>query len=275
MFVLVAALVLAGIVFRQEMEMRRMRAGIAELTSLPREGSAMSTATNSLPADIEELRREIAEAHGLRAEIAQLRRQQVETSARMDKLALEVSAMLGNLNPWSDSVAPNASPLVSQASSLAQSSPEEAARWVAALPPGKEQERAAQAVIESWIRTDPAAAAAWTTQFAEGPLREEAMSVVARHWSMRDWNATAGWLEKLPAGSSRDAAIGSFVTGADGYDIKLALEWANQLEAPESRIMRVEHTARRWLREDNAAARAWLEKAQLPSGLAERLLSAK
>ena len=58
-----------------------------------------------------------------------------------------LSAILGNLNQRSDSVAdigdfndpaPITSPLVLQASSLAQSWPEEAARWAAALPPGKE-----------------------------------------------------------------------------------------------------------------------------------------
>jgi len=106
-------------------------------------------------------------------------------------------------------------------------------------------------------------------------LREKAMSVVARQWGLRDWNAAAGWLGTLPMGSSRDAAIEAFVMSADGYDIKLALEWANQIEAPESRTTQVEQTARRWLREDSAAARAWLGKAKLPPGIAERLLSAK
>ena len=277
MLVLATALVVAGVVFRQEKEMYRLRAVIAELTSLPREGAAISTVTNPPPADIEELRREAAEVHRLRAEITQLRRENVEMSARIDKLAPDLNqrsdfiAVFGDFDP----PAPSTSPLVLQASSLAQSSPEEAARWAAALPPGKEQDRAALVVIDRWTGTDPAAAAAWTTQFAEGPLREQAMSVVARQWGLRDWNAAAGWLETLPMGSSRDAAIGAFVTSADGYDIKLALEWANQMEAPDSRAMRVEDTARRWLREDNSAARAWLEKAQLPPGIAERLLSAK
>jgi len=51
-----------------------------------------------------------------------------------------------DFNQWSDSIDifgdydPPASPLASQASSLAQSSPEEPARWAAALPPGKEQD---------------------------------------------------------------------------------------------------------------------------------------
>src|SRR5262245_18691417 len=285
--VLTTVLIVAGALFRQEKEMRRLRKVIAALTSLPREERASPAVLNPRPADVEQLRQEVAELQSLRAEIAQLRREKVEMSAlqaRIDKLALNVSATIGNLNRRSDFTdafgdsnhpTPNASSLISQASSLAQSSPEEAARWVAALQPGKDQDQAALAVIDRWIGTDPTAAAAWTTQFGEGPLREQAMSVVARQWGLRDWNATAGWLETLPVGASRDAAIGAFVTSADGYDIKLALEWANRMEAPDSRAMRVEETGRRWLREDNAAARAWLEKAQLPSEVADRLLSAK
>jgi hypothetical protein len=277
MLVLTAALIVTGVVIRQEKEKYRLRSVIAGLTNLSTEGTAISTVTNPLPADIEELRREAAEVHRLRAEIAQLRREKVETSAlqaKIDKLVLDLNQRSDYIGDF-DHPAPSTSPLVLEASSLAQSSPEEAARWVAALPPGKEQDQAALAVIDRWMGTNPVAAAAWTTGFAEGPLRERAMSVVARSWGLRDWNATAGWLETLPMGSSRDAAIGAFVTSADGYDIKLALEWANQMEAPDSRATRVENTARRWLREDNAAARAWLEKAQLPSGIAERLLSAK
>jgi hypothetical protein len=277
MLVVAAALVLAGVVFRQAKEMYRLRAVIAELTSLPGEGSAISTVTNPLPADIEELRRAAAEVHRLRAEVTQLQREKAESKAlqaRIDKLPLDLNQRSDSMDIFGD-FDPPASPLVLQASSLAQSSPEEAARWAAALPPGKEQDWAILAVINHWTGTNPVAAAAWTTQFAEGPLRERAMSVVARQWGLRDWNATAGWLETLPMGLSRDAAIGSFVTSADGYDIKLALEWANQMEAPESRATRVENTARRWLREDTAAARAWLEKAQLPPGVSDRLLSSK
>jgi hypothetical protein len=247
---------------------------IAELPSLPLEGAALSTVTNPLPADFEELRRAVADIQSVRAELTQLRREKVEAGAlqaRIDKLTLQVAALSGdsNLHP--------AKPLspVSQASVRAQASPEEAARLVAAMPSGQEQDQAALAVIDRWIRTHPDSAAAWTTQFAEGPLREQAMSVVARQWGLRDCKATAGWLETLPLGASRDAAIGSFVESADGYDIKLALEWANQTESPERRAMRVEQTARRWLREDNLAAREWIKQAQLPAGLAERLLSAK
>jgi hypothetical protein len=282
----VAMLVVAGAIFRQEREISRLRAVIAESTNLHNNVTAISTVTNPLPGDLEELRREAAEVHRLRAEVAQLRREEVKTNAlaaRIDKLAADVSAILANVNRKSDSIdiggfnqrEPNTSPLVLKASALAQSSPEEAAQLVAAMPPGKEQDQAALAVIDRWTGTNPLAAAAWTTGFPEGTLREQAMSLVARQWGLSDWNATSAWLEKLPMGASRDAAIGSFVTSADGNDINLALEWANRMDDPESRAARVEQTARRWLRENNAAARAWIEKAQLPSGMAERLLSEK
>ena len=228
MLVLVAALVAAGAMFRQEMEIHRLRMAVAELTSISSEGSSvLSTATNHDPADVGELRREAAEVQRLRAEVAQLLREKVETSAlqaSIDKLAVQVSAISGNFNRTSG--------------------PIEAAQWVAALPAGQEQNEAALAVIGRWVGSDAAAAATWATQFPEGPLREEAMSLIARQWGLRDWNATAGWLETLPMGPSRDAAIGAFVTSADGYDIRLALEWANRMEEPESRAQRVQRRDR-------------------------------
>lgn len=269
MIMLAAALVVAGVLLHQEREIYRLRAAIAEFAGAPREGSTSSTVTHPQPVDIEEVRREAREVHRLVAEITQLDRENINVSAlqkRIDRLSLEVSAILGSLDPKSA-----VRGRLNRFNSVTHLSPEE----VAALPPGKEQDWAVLASIERWTNTDPVSAAAWATEFAEGPLREQALALVAREWGLRDANATSSWMEKLPMGPSRDAAIGAFVTSADGNDIRLALEWANQTEDPESRAKRVEETALRWLIEDNAAARAWLDKAQLPSGMAERLLSAK
>lgn len=284
-FVLIVAgvVIAAGVVLREEEELHLLSSVVAELTNDRREHTAVLSGVANSPA---ELRHEAVEIESLRAEVSQLRHKLVELSARVasfDKSAGGSPIHSASVGPEADSFqtvgdsigrSGNASLVILKAKSLAESSPEEAARWVAALPPGKEQDAAALAVINRWIRSDPVAAAAWVARFAEGTLRERAMSVIARQWGLRDWNATAGWLEKLPMGPSRDAAIGAFVTSADGHDIKLALEWANRMEVPEIRCIRVEETARRWLHEDHAAARAWLEKAQLPSGVRERLLSA-
>jgi len=165
---LVAALVVAGAVFRQHKEMYQLRTAVAELTNLRSEGAAViSTVTNPLHANMEELRQEPAEVQRLRVEVAQLRREKVETSAlqaSIDKLAAEVAAIRRIFNPGFDPIfnnpASSASPLVSQAASLAQSSPEEAARWVTELPAGEEQNQAALAVIDRWMGSDPLAASA-------------------------------------------------------------------------------------------------------------------
>jgi hypothetical protein len=253
---------------RQAREIHLLRKVIVELTSLPSgEETVNPPIIAPLPPNVEKLRLDAAEVHRLRAEVAKLSGEKVETDAlqaRNERLALELSAILRNANRASDSVV-----------SLGQHSLQESARWLTELPLGGERDRVALAVIGRWAASDPVASAAWSSELAEGPLRDVAMSMVARQWALSDWNAAANWLQKLPMGSSRDVAIDAFVTSADGHDIKLASEWANQMEDPESRATRVEQMARRWLREDNAAARTWLENAQLPSGLAERLLSAK
>ena len=81
--------------------------------------------------------------------ITQLHREKVESKAlqaRIDKLALDLNQRSDSIDVFGD-FNPPGWPLVLQASPLAQSSPEEAARWAAALPPGKEQDWAVLAVI--------------------------------------------------------------------------------------------------------------------------------
>src|SRR5215470_7191359 len=112
---LAAALLVAGVVFHQQKEMHRLRAVIADLTNLPREETANLVATNPLPADIEELRRQAAEVHRLRAEITQLRREKVEASAlqaRINKPTPDLnhrSDYTGDFDDF-DPFEPNASP---------------------------------------------------------------------------------------------------------------------------------------------------------------------
>jgi hypothetical protein len=241
--VLAGALVLSAAEFRQTREIHRLRQAIAKL---PQQETAVPPVVTSLSEDVEQLRREAAEIHALRAEVSNLRREKAERTAleaKIERLPQELSALLGDPNQ------------PDYAASIAQS-----LKWDRAL-----------ALIGPWTSVDPAASSAWSAELPEGQLRNAAMSMVARQWGLRDWNATANWLQLLPPGSSRDAAIDAFVTSADGYDIKLAAEWANQMADPESRAARVEQVASRWLREDNAAARAWLKNAQLPPGVAEQL----
>lgn len=216
MITLAAAFAVAGVLLHQEMEISGLRAAIAELAGASREGSTSSTVTQPLPVDIEEFRREATEVHRLVAEITQFDRENINISAlqkRIDRLSLEVSAILESMDPRTARRG-----RLNRFNSVTRLSPNE----IAALPQGKEQDRATLASIERLTNTDPVSAAAWATEFPEGPLREQALALVAREWGRRDWNATSSWMKELPMGPSRDTAIEAFVSSADGNDIRLA-----------------------------------------------------
>lgn len=208
----------------------------------------------------------------MRMEMSRIHQQQTALNSTLEQLAREVANRSARLEVAAAQESRDA--ILSEAIFRASASPGDAAKWVAQLPAGPEQNRAALAVIERWIRSDPSAAANWAGTFGEGPLRQHALHLVARQWGLRDLQSTARWLENLPNGSSRDAAIAAFVTSADGNDIRLAVEWANRIADPPTRGQALEQAAGRWLREDPAAARQWIENAQLPDGLAGHLLNA-
>src|SRR5262245_24126443 len=167
--VLVAALLAAGVAICQQIQILRLRMAIAQLTNIQsRQSAPIHNYTNPFPADIEELRRAAAELPHLRAEVVRLRSEVEGTNAlqaSVEKLAREVSAISQNSSDKHgpidllDRPSSDESSLVSKATALAKSSPEEAARWVASLPAGKEQDQAALAVIDRWTGTNPVAAA--------------------------------------------------------------------------------------------------------------------
>ncbi len=262
MLIWLFAVVVILALIRQESEIRHLRRMVAEQIRPAEAASGFSLLANPKTPVGEGGRPRAAEA---------------ETEASSAALQEQIDAMARRLAELSGRVAEsaaNAPAEILEAAPFLETSPEEAARWVAELPEGEEQDRAALVVVDRWSRLNPSDAAAWTTGFAEGTLREEAMYLIARRWGMGDdRGSAANWLETLPMATSRDRAIEAFVMSADGYDIELAAEWANRIEDAESRATLVEGTAQRWLSEDNEAARAWISKAQLPTGLAERLLT--
>ena len=178
---------------------------------------------------------------------------------------------------WVNSL-PNEEPrfgiLQSAIGPLAQIDPETAARIVSTvLPPGEQQQNAANTVISRWAQFDGAGAAAWASQFPEGGMRDAAWAQVARQWAFQDWTSTADWLRTLPDGPGRDGAIDSFVASVDGYDIQTATEWAGAIGNPEQRLAKLRSTFQRWLGENREAAMNWLEKSNLPAETRSRMLS--
>lgn len=262
----VGVCLLAVLLIHQEMELRALRALHAEQSGIQPENPVVTA----------EPSHDSAEIQALRAEVAQLRREKLDVSAfrasmRMSTRQHSIDHRAGN--PELDE---EQAQLTKAQQEIAQyfekGAFEAAARHVAELPPGRGQESLLLGVLNQWTRADPAAAAGWLTQFTDGPLKERALPEFGRFFGLSDPNAGSAWLETLPSGASRESTISAYVGGADGVDIKLAMEWANRHGDMEARLQELEGTGRRWLGENNAAARAWIKSAELPLGLAERLL---
>jgi hypothetical protein len=84
---------------------------------------------------------------------------------------------------------------------LAVQKPEQAARFVAALPAGDLQTAAVLKVVNRWVEDNPSSAAAWAAALPAGPTREQAVTAAARQWLQGDRVAAEAWLQKtdLPA----------------------------------------------------------------------------
>ena len=101
--------------------------------------------------------------------------------------------------------------LAAAAISAASENPADAARLIAnALAPGETQARAAVSITQRWAQSSPSDAATWIAQFPEIPARDAAVENLVALWSQDDSEATANWVNSLPEGSLRLAAINAF-----------------------------------------------------------------
>ena len=162
--------------------------------------------------------------------------------------------------------------LAAVAGPLGEQSPAAGMKLVMSLPEGADR-NAFRKILRRWAATDWAGAAAWaaTLSETESPdgyeIRNQALQDIARATGFKDREAGMDWLDKLPPGKSHDMAVVNFVSAADGYDIALATQAAMKIQNPELRDAFTANTLRRWLREDAAAARAWMDANSIPDAI--------
>jgi len=180
-------------------------------------------------------------------------------------------------------------------------------RWVEGLPDEDEvfKTEAFTQFAAELAKTDPTAAVAWCEVHCSGPYGASVRTQIATHWAARDGLATMRWLSTSPAGKDRDAAVetaffawrhndaqglSDWLEGMDAEKIEpwfrpaaaryalmlsrtdpaAALEWADRVEDEQERELALITIARRWRKQDQAAAEAWLEKSTLSEEARER-----
>lgn len=102
--------------------------------------------------------------------------------------------------------------LLSSASvAAAELNPGSAATLAAAsLQPGDDQNRAVVGIVQRWAQTSPLEAAAWVAAFPDTPARSAAVENLVQIWAAQDSPATAAWLNALPQGPLRADGLAAF-----------------------------------------------------------------
>ena len=156
---------------------------------------------------------------------------------------------------------------------LAASDPAGAAAMLAQMESGRSRDRAIEDVAQAWAAESPAKAAEWLVAQETGDMGG-AMRQVMMTWVNKDSAGALGFVESQPAGEIRDSAASTYLWMNRNGDPQQSLALAETITDEGSRDRAIGMTARRWMDEDAASARAYVEQSTLLSDeIKQRLLS--
>lgn len=154
---------------------------------------------------------------------------------------------------------------------LANSDPQGASLKVVSMTEGREKERAIRDVGSSWARENPAAAAEWVAAQESGG---DGMRSVIATWSGQDAPAALSFIESQPQGEIRDSATQAYLWTNRDMAPSQSITLAETITDDRDRSRAIGMTASRWMREDEAAAKAYVEQSTaIDDGMKERLLN--
>jgi len=173
----------------------------------------------------------------------------------------------------------------------AQSSPADAAAWVAGSGTTPQQQRQYDSTIAaSWAQTDPAAAAVWAAQAdatlqasnangtggpggGRGGRNNGLLATAVGQWVAEGGVNDAGaYLNSLPASTSKDQAVAAFVSGSSAEDPAGSMAWVNTISDPNLQQRAANQVAAQWNQVDPAGFNAYL--ATLPAAQAQQMAQA-
>lgn len=154
---------------------------------------------------------------------------------------------------------------------LAKSDPVGASVKVAAMTNGGEKERAIRDVASSWAREAPADAAEWVAAQSDGA---DGMRNVMATWAGQDAPAALSFIESQPQGEIRDSATQAYLWTDRSMEPSQSITLAETITDDRDRSRAVGMTASRWMREDEAAATAYVEQSTaISDDIKKRILS--
>jgi hypothetical protein len=160
------------------------------------------------------------------------------------------------------------------ASTLADSSPSDAATQVASMTPGRQQNDAALTVLFEWGRSDPEAAANWLKLFPLGEFRDQAILSLTATLAQREPDSAKTVLLDWPDAAERARAIRYYLNETLDADASRGASVIVGLGDSSLILEETERVAQHWLMQQPSLALEWLGETDLEDSTKMRLLSA-
>jgi hypothetical protein len=148
---------------------------------------------------------------------------------------------------------------------FSQQSPQEAESFVRELIQAGKDDRVLSSYLTGRAEQDPLATAEWLTNLTpDDPIYSaEYANGLMRVWAESDSIAASQWLSQQPPSEQRDAAVYGFSESIQRFEPEAAAAWANTIDHPDRRVMRLQESVLSWARTQPAEALEWIKAAEL------------
>lgn len=157
---------------------------------------------------------------------------------------------------------------------LAQKNPEDAAKWLASMKTGDDQQRAARGVAEALASKDPNEAATWLKSL-QPEARSEAARGIIPAMSSGDANKiaqTATWVASLAGTPGYDNVVEEFVWSCNTRAPEQSAAWIQGVANPEQQRRLYYRMLSEWSQRDAAAVKQWVAANNVPDDVRRRFL---
>lgn len=141
----------------------------------------------------------------------------------------------------------------------AQHRPEDAAAALPGLPTAEARTIAFKAVVAQWAQVDPPAAANYAVSLPTEPERRFALATALGAWAKDDVASVATWINRCEPSPELDAGVAAVATSPAlaRYRPAVAIEWAQSLVDPSTRVNALGAIIREWAKTNRRAATAY------------------
>ncbi len=162
--------------------------------------------------------------------------------------------------------------LASAISGLSRNDPQAAAKQVTLMSDGDAKDNAISDVVGPLARLNPQAAADFLKQGSED-AQQNSMRELMPSWVAQNPSAALSYASSLPVGDVRDSAIQSYVFANNTAAPADLVQSAESITNERDRSRTIGMAVNRWMREDEPAAKAYVEQTTaIPEDSKQRLL---